>query len=431
MPLAEREGIQRLASLDSGPIRATLLFISSFGLAKFAAYSAPIAVAAIAPPYVYATIEVAQALAMLMATLFAGGPIHAINHRHLADGGHERHGPAAGLVAICCWVGFVCTFCGFFLGLPPVVLLSLSIFGLAATQIVFSFHLRSLAAGNWAVPWVEGLVVYLGLLFAAGLLLFTSQITPAGLTRGYLAGAIIIAFGVSAFLWQDRSRGFRLLEAIRKGLAMSVYAGFATWVAVSGRVLMGAAAPQDLPAYAVAFRLASFAVLVPQLVLTGLWRPLYTCSQKRADALISVALVVTALAAAAVSFAGRHFLSYAGLEALDFDARQTCQTILPIVALQMFFWSAHMMLQPLINRDGAAGASLGPMSTVTVTGAISILAAAQLGISPVGLVWIIAGYSASYFLLIWLLLGRRGFGLPRTATVAVAGALCLSLLGIS
>jgi hypothetical protein len=401
--------------------------VASFGLAKSAIYVAPIAVAAIAPASVYASFELAQALALLLATTIVIAPVHAMGHRQMKTPNARLRTEAAVLVAGCCAMGLLISLSAAVAGADPYLLMSVSLTGIAGTQIVLSFALRMERSGNALVPWTDGLIVFVGLLMVLVLSLSPQLLGVRSVSASFVAAtAAVGAVGLFVFLKGPRPPLSQLRIDFALGVPMGVYAIFGSWVAVCGRVLIGSTVPEELAAYGVAFRVAGLIVIVAQLVTTGLWKHLYTCSSLGADKLLSLAVLGTLVLALVASEAGQLFVLYADLEALDPQARKTCREILPILALQIFFWAAHQMLQPTVNRSGFAGRLLLPTAAFGLAGAAFILAAASSGVGIVVLSWLLAAYTAGFFLISWLLLARRGECYPRMAALTAAGAALLA-----
>jgi hypothetical protein len=406
-------------------------FLLSFGAGKVAVYCVPLVVAAMASPEIYGSVEVAYATTLLVATALISAPLHGLSHRFLIFSRTDIRDQAAALVLGANLFSLCALGIGLSAGLGAPILLILAVSGVTATQIVLSFLLR-IKERPGILAWIDGLVLLLGMGIVG-----VAELTLGGATLritifGYVAVGLLAAALAAYVLIRDRMPRLwqRLRENLHLGATMAVYAMFGTWIAVSGRILVGLTSPHDLPAFGVAFRIAGLALGVQQLALTAFWNQIYTSRTRRADGLLARAIGATAVVVALIAIFGRQVIASVRFEALDGNATLLAQSLLPPVSLHVFFWSAQVLLQARINRLGAARAAIVPLALVSGAGLFCIIAAHLGGARTIAIVWLIACYSAAYFATTWITLARRGFPHVRSLQVAVSGGLVLALISL-
>ena len=404
---------------------AALSVFANFALAKVIILAAPLGVAAITMPGIYGRIEVAYAFALLIAGLPLSGPLHGISHRYLMGGKPIVIDQTCALVVAMCGASLLGLALGYILGASGLVLLAMAMVGVTAFQVCTAFLLRMWGA-LYLMAWSEGVtLLFVGMLACTGLFLPTGR--PLTIFIGGLAGLSLVGFVVAAVglvrSLQPDLRG-RLAASTRVGLPMCAFGLFNSWAGVSGRVLVGLLSLEDAAAYGVAFRISGAAVGIYTLATTVLWSRIYTASMQAADRMLAGFLGVVALLVFLVSLVGPWLITSLDLLALDQRSLAVAPAILPVVALQMFFWAGQSLLQPRINRTGSAGKSLFPMIVITVVGAAVFLVAHLVGAGIVLICWLLAIYSAAFFFGTLLVLARHAeFHRGVAWTGAVGGAL--------
>ena len=405
--------------------------LANFAFAKVVIFAAPLALAAISAPRVYGAIEVAYAAGLMLASMALLAPLYGITHQYLIGEQRAIRDQAASLVLAVCILSLAATSVAALAGASMTVLLALGLAGATAVQLTAGYLLR-LREGSYLVAWSDGftllaiaLIVALSVRFATADILFLLVVILSLIS---LAAAAVAA-GVLARSLEPGLKQ-RLVTAARVGAPMYAYAIFNIWAGASGRVLIGLLSLADVAAYAVAFRIAGVALLTHRLTITVLWSRVYTASTTEADRLLAFQVAVAGLIAAAVSLAGPWLIDSLGLLASDAQAAAAAAAILPVVALQIFFFAAHALLQARVNRTGAAGKSLLPMAAITVAGLALILGAKALDAGIGTLCWLLALYCATYFFGTLMFLSRQAMPHRRVAAVGAGGGAVLALIAL-
>jgi O-antigen/teichoic acid export membrane protein len=377
---------------------AALAVFANFAFAKVIILAAPIGIAAITIPGIYGRIEVAYAFALIIAGLPLSGPLHGISHRYLMGEQPIVADQTYALIVTMCGLSLLGVVCGYLLGALGLVLMAIAMVGVTAFQVCAAFLLR-MRGKLYLMAWSEGVtLLFVGLLACVGLFIPTGR--PLAIFIGGLAGLSLVGFlaaaGGLARTLQPELRS-RIVASTRLGLPMCAFGLFNSWAGVSGRVLVGLLSLEDAAAYGVAFRFSAAAVGIYTLATTVLWSRIYTASTQAADRMLAGFLAVVAVLVFLVSLVGPWLIASLDLLALDRRSLAVAPAILPVVALQMFFWAGQSLLQPRINRTGSAGKSLVPMIVIAVAGVALILAAHLLGVGFVFICWLLALYSAAFF----------------------------------
>ena len=405
--------------------------LANFAVAKVVVFAVPLALAAVSAPRVYGAIEVGYAAGLMIASMALLAPLYGITHQYLVGEQRAIRDQAALLVLAVCLLSLAATSVAAFAGASITVLLSLGLAGATAIQLTAGYLLR-LREGSYLVAWSDGftliaiaLVVALSARFLATDLLsllvaFLLLISLAAVA----VASVVLARSIEPGLKQ------RLAASARLGAPMYAYAIFNIWAGASGRVVIGLLSLADVAAYAVAFRIAGVALLTHRLTITVLWSRVYTASPEEADRLLAFQVAVAGLIAAAVSVGGHWLIDALDLLASDARAAGISAAILPVVALQIFFFAAHALLQARVNRTGAAGRSLLPMAAITAAGLVLILAAKTLGAGIGALCWLLALYCATYFFATLMFLSRQAMPHPRVAAVGAGGGAVLALIAM-
>lgn len=405
-------------------------FLTSFGAAKLAVYLIPLGLAAKAPAEVYGAIEFAYAAGLLAVTILVGAPLHGMSHRHLMKDSETLRDEGRMLAAALLAVALGALLVAFLLRLPQAVLFTLAITGLTAFQVIVSFVLRALGR-TLVLAWVDGLTPFAGLAGVLGCRAVLGAASGAGVISAFAAiDAFIFVWLAATFLRHRRERP-EVAEAFRRstaaGAAMALYAVLGTSIAVSGRVAIGFAAPKDLAAFGVAFRVAGLGFGVAQLALTGMWRRIYGAQPAQSDREIAGFTVAACAVAAFVLFAGAQFLHRVPLDAVRGASVARAVAMLPAVSVFVFYWAAHSMLQPLVNRFEAARPALAPLAAISAAFVLAVIPASASGGAP-ALAWLVAGYACACFWATWATLLRKGVRLTWIGAAALAGGILLLLL---
>lgn len=403
------------------PLRA-VTYAGSFAVSKLAVYAAPIALAAIAPAPIYGAFELALAIAVFLATMLVSAPVHGLSHDYLLGEQKEPVGEVGTLIVLSCLVCIGLTAGGLLLGISDYWLLGLSMIGVAGAQITLSFAMRSIAVAHLFQPWIDGLALFFGFLII-GLLSLRAGVLDVPFIVGVFLTLTAAFGGILALRIAHRLRASAagLVRAGTSGLGMAAYALLGTWVAVSGRLLFGVLFPEDVAAYGVAFRVSGLTMLVPSLIVIGLWKYFYACQPSDADRLIAGSALAIAILAAVVLLAGSWFIELATLHALDPAAREMCMALLPIVTIQCYFWGVHSLLQPLVNRSHAAKPLMMPLAALGIFGILAAYLARSWSYGAITLAWLVALLCAAHLVVTLAVLRRRHFALDRTFVAVFAG----------
>ena len=405
--------------------------LANFAVAKVVVFAIPLLLAAISVPRVYGAIEVAYAAGLMLASLPLLAPLHGMSHQYFVGEQRVVRDQATALVLVACASSLVAISLAGLAGASMMVLLTIGLAGVTAIQITAAFLLR-MRERSYLVAWSDGFtmltlaaIITLTARLAADDILFllVAALVFISLTATIVAAVILIR-AVEPGLRQ------RLAIAARVGAPMYGYAIFNIWAGASGRVLIGFLSLADVAAYGVAFRLAGAALLAHRLTITVLWSRLYTASPTAADRMLAFQVVLTAVIAAAVSLGGPWLLDSLDLLALDASGARAAEAVLPIVALQIFFFAAQSLLQARINRTGSAGKSLLPMAAITASGLILILSAGLLGAGIEALCWLLALYCAAFFFGAVMVLARNAAPHPRVTGAGAVGGVVLTVIAL-
>ena len=407
-------------------------FFLSFGFAKIAIYCVPLAVAAISPAEVYGGMEMAYAVTLLVATALISAPLHGLSHGYLVQKRREVVHRAAILVLGGCLFALATALLSLLAGVDPDIILILAVSGVTSAQIVFSFLLRITGRAS-LLAWTDGLVLLLGVALVVMAKFIADRVTLGIVVAGYLIATTIIAAGAAAVLRRGPVRNLRrhFREDLRIGTSMAAYALFSTWMAVAGRILIGIAAPADLPAFGIAFRIAGIAIGVQLLATTALWNRMYMLRTRAADALLAWLLGATLVTAVIISLGGGFVIAYLRFEAVSGSAASLAVELVPPVTLMVFFWASHNLLQARINRLRVSRHLIWPLVLLSVSGVVAIFAAHLAGAPTLVLAWLLALYSAGYFCASWLALARRGLPHRRTGAMSLIGGLILAAIALA
>jgi hypothetical protein len=405
--------------------------LANFAVAKVVIFAVPLVLAVVSAPRVYGAIEAAYAAGLMLASLMLLAPLYGISHQYLIGEQRAVRDQGAVLVLAVCVSSLAATSFATFAGASMTVLLAVGLAGATAIQITAAFFLR-MRERSYLVAWSDGFTLLAIAVVVAVSARFVATDILSLLVFILFLISLAAAAVAAAILVRSLEHGLkqRLLTAARLGAPMYAYAIFNIWAGASGRVLLGLLSLADVAAYAVAFRIAGAALLTHRLTITVLWSRVYTASPTEADRLLAIQVALAALIAAAVSLGGPWLIDSLDLLALDARAAGSAATILPVVALQIFFFAAHSLLQARVNRTGAAGKSLLPMAAITVAGLGLILAANALGAGIGTLCWLLALYCATYFFGTLMFLAEHDMPHRRVAGVGAVGGALLAVIAI-
>jgi hypothetical protein len=410
--------------------RDHLLLFATYSLAKVIFNLAPLAIAAVASDRLYGGIELALAIGLQICAFALGAPLAGINHVYLVQRMREvadllvflafASAVTVMVVAAALWAG----------GIGGVELLTALVISAVVIQNLASVWTRMRGERNRAA-WGDGA----SLLIAGAVVVATMSLTnpddirTATLIFALLTVAMAIGSGLVLFVRRSPDLLQRLRHVSRVGMPMMVAGAFAIWLGVGGRIIVGIVSHADLVAYSLAFRVAGLAIGVQQLALTFAFPRLYAARTREGDRLLGYAFMATFAVAATLAVAGPFVVDIFDFAALDDRGRGMYRALVPLCALQTFFWIGFALLQLRINRSRVAKASIMPILAVTMIGIALIFVAAHFVSSDVRFIsWLVAAHAAAYFALAWLLLARRGLPHRRLGLVGLWGGLGLTAL---
>lgn len=417
----------RIADMLSRLSWRNLLFLGNFGVAKSAVYLLPLALAAFASERLYGGVELALAVSLQVAAILLGAPLSGVTQLYLIQGKRQV---ADILLFVACVAAFALTMLIALLwaaGASPMTLLVTASGAAVVVQNVGSTWLRMRGERNW-IAWIDGAsLLIVGTLVLASVTIVGPD--DLGLPTLLLTG-FTVAFGIGTALALARQRTAGLLARWRAanavGFPLMIAGLFGIWLGVGGRILVGLTSPGDVAAYALAFRVAGLALGVPQLAYTAVFPRLYASRTREADRLLSLFLGAALAASVLLALAGPWVVDLFDFAAVDARAEATYRALVPITALQTFYWIGFAMLQLRIGRSGAARASIIPVLLVTGVGIGLILLAAEFISADARFVsWLVALHAAAYFAFAWLLLARRGLPHRRVGLVGLGGGIVL------
>jgi hypothetical protein len=210
-----------------------------------------------------------------------------------------------------------------------------------------------------------------------------------------------------------------------------VSSAFAVWQAGAGRILTGLFLPGALPAYALAFRIVGLALGLHQLAATALFARLYSGRTRTTDGLVSLLLVAVALTLIVIVAASRLFIRPGTFEALEGAGYSLFVAVLPIVAVQIFFWVGNAMMEMRVTRFRLAGKTILPSILINGSTLVGLFVAQQfVAITLPAICWVVTAQSAAFFVYSAWLLHRRGVPHRKVATAGAVGGALLTIIAL-
>jgi len=413
-------------------VRAALLFLPNFVLAKGAIYLLPLAIAALAPAQVYGSIELAVSIGLLASTVTVGIPMGGMNQVYLVRGERRIVDQVAAIVLIGCSVASLLAVGAYLLDLDPTSVMVMASLGVAVVHQVGASASRMLSWRNLAA-WTDGIAMLAAGALILVLIAFEGSPSLTGMTLGYLLLGALATIATAILLVAIRKPGLRerLRTCVKLGLPMTIFALLGIWLSVGGRILVGLFNATDLAAYSVAFRVAGITLGIHQLAATALFAKLYSARTREADKLLTLFFVAVGVATAAVAVAGRAVPELIGLSALDARGVAAYRAVLPLAGIHTFYWIGFGMVQLRINRYGLAQRTILPTLLISVAGIALICGVAMFYSTDIVLLsWLIAFYAAAFFFANTLVLARRGLPHRRLTNTGIFGGLLLLALAL-
>jgi hypothetical protein len=429
-PLAKRlttaVGVAGPNGVGRGTLRKAFVFLPNFAVAKIVIYLSPLAIAAIAPPETYAAIELAYATGLLIAAFLVGAPLGGVNQSYLIRG--ERR--VFDQISLTTILGVA--LCLALLGAAWFVdagfsrLVAIAICASAVVHTVLSSVFRMLGKRNVAV-WADGTgMIVAGVVVGVVMAVHGRASLPA-VTIGYAIFAVA-ALIVSLFvLARTRSDNLttRLMQSVRVGLPMVMFGAVSMGLSAGSRVLVGMLNTTDLPIYTFAFRIAGIGLVVQQIATTALFANIYKAETKQADRLLSAFLAAAAGVLVAVELMGAFLPSLVDITAIR-GHESEFRRVLPVVAIQIFYWIGTSMQTGRINRSLISRHAIIPTSAITIVGAAIILIVGTFVSNDIYILsCLVAAYAAAYFLNGAIVLARHHQSHRTLASVGIAGGLVL------
>ena len=410
--------------------RAALLFLPNFALAKAVIYLLPLGIAALAPASVYGGVELAQSVGLLVAALSVGVPMSGMTQAYLIHGERRVADQIALVLLAGCATSLLLALAAYALGFDPLTFVIVASLGAAVLHYVGAAAFRMLSRRD-ITAWADGTAMLISGAIVLVLLVFPELLTLWGLAIGYLAVAVVAT--LAALVWLVRAREAELMErlatCLKVGLPMTIVSALAIWLGVGGRIVVGVFNAEALAAYGVAFRVAGLTLGIHQLAITAMFARLYAARTRDADKMFTAFFVAVALLSAVVAIAGRELPNFVEISALDAAGVASFRSILPLAALQTFYWIGYAMTQMRINRSRLAQRAIKPTIIVTAAGIAVIVGIATLVSADVVLLsWLIALHSAAYFFANSYVLAKRGLPHRRIMRTGIIGGALLALI---
>ncbi len=413
--------------------RKAAVFLANFAFARTVAYLLPLSIAAVAAPEVYGASELAQSIGLIATSLAVNAPLSGVTQGYLVRGEKRFLDVTALTLLGGVAASLVVAALAALLSNDMVVLVVACSLATAVVHNVLSTVFRTLSLRN-VTAWSDGFAALATGTVVAAMMALGSTTSLLGLAIGYLVIAVAALVGSAVWLGRTRQPELwaRFATAWKLGAPMVAVATMAIWLGVGGRILIGLFNASALPAFGVAFRVSGLALVVHQLLVTGLFAYLYSSRTRQADRIFAPALAMVTLVLVILVIFGRSLPDWVPMEALQGAAIEEYRAILPIVALQVFYWIGYAMLQMRVNRSGLAGRAIVPTLAVTLVG-IAIVAGTAISFTNDSrvLCWLISGQAAAYFAVNALVLARRGLPHSRVNWTASGGGAVLLAIAIA
>ena len=419
-----------LPNVSARQARVALLFLPNFALAKAVIYLLPLAIATFASAEIYGGVELAQSLGLMIAALALGAPLAGLTQVYLIRGERRIADQIAFVTLAGCATALILTVLAWLIRLEPLSLMVVASLGVAVLHYVGASVFRMLSWRN-VTAWADGTAMVISGLLVVALLVATGQPTLLQLAAGFfvIGAATTLISLVGMLRTHEPGLRERLRTALKVGLPITVVGVLAIWLGVGGRIIVGLLNATALPACGVAFRVAGLALGIHQLAITALFARLYAARTREADRVLGYFFAAVALLSLLIAVAGRYLPLLVQMSALEGTGTSTYAAVLPLAALQTFYWIGYAMLQLRINRYSLAGRSIVPTIVVTVGGIGAIFAIGGLVSNDVVLLsWLIAAHGAAYFFTSAWILARRGLPHRRLTIMGAAGGIAIAIV---
>lgn len=410
---------------------AAWAFIANFGISKFVIYLTPLVIAVLTSAEVYGAIELGQSAGLLVATFLVGPAVQGLNQLFLVRGEARYQDVAWLLVAAAALVSLAAAAIVWASGADRTAQFVAAGIGGAGVHVIANQIVLMLGRRNLAT-WTAGAnILIVGLL--AALLAVPGGLSLEALTAAYLIFNVAIAILAAASFLHSRAPALkaRIGQAVAIGLPMVIAGGFALWLSIGGRIVVGLFNAGDLPAYGVAFRVAGLLLGFHQLAMTALFVQLYRGRIRLADRLMTACMALVLIFGLVTSAAAYRiaFLFEGG--ALGEGGVGIFAGILPLTVLHTFFWIGQAMLQFRVNRYGLARAAIAPIGIATVGGALAMTAVAAVVDSGLELLcWMLALHAALLFFVTSHILRRRQLPHRRMEAMGLFGGILLAAAAV-
>jgi O-antigen/teichoic acid export membrane protein len=407
------------------------IYFGNFGLAKAAAYLAPLLVAAWLDSSTYGVIEYAWSWSALAATLLTLGIPGAIPQLSLL----RRRVPVVDIMALCVAgpgaVLSAASVVALTVVTVPAYAVVLAVCTITLPQVVLSSYARTFSRRNLA-SWVEGLSICTTAIIAiclgfAGL----AHVEPLGVATAVVSAITVVVALILLTQLKQAELMTRLRSAMRLGLPLLAFTLASIWASVCGRVYIGAfLSIKDLSVYSVDFRVGSALLIIHSIVATGLFARLYRMRSRLYDRFLSLYLAAIAVVAVVMIVLFPAFVSHVRFRSLGTDNIHAAVTLFPIVLLQVYAWGAWASLEMRLARMRRSASAA--RRTIVLMAAVAALCVglAVRGMLGLRLCAILVALQMLGGVAIQLsTLWRRGAKMPRSAVAIVSGVALIGMVG--
>ena len=254
-------------------------YLASFGLARGGLFVAPIVLANLLAPADYGTLEFAQAVASVGATVLALGtagvvPLVLVRKVDSASWGAVLVHQASGVVVLAAGA-----LIGVQAGWPPVVWLAALITGALMLQVLWSVTLKSLGHGEASLLLDAG---FWGLLALAVLVSYAFAV-PVVARWGWVI-TTLMGYLIALAVWtiwrlvraEPHVAGPMYVSTVRIGLPLMAATLLALLATTSGRLGIGLlSTPEMMADYAILFRATALPIVAHQVIVVARFRQIF------------------------------------------------------------------------------------------------------------------------------------------------------------
>lgn len=414
-----------------GRLSRTIYYLASFGLARGGLFLAPIVLANLLTPADYGTLELAQALASLGATVLALGTSGAVplvllrNVTTASWGGVLVH--QVGSVALLVGLALAAVLAG----ASPVLGLAALCTGALMLQGLWSVTLKSLGRGEASLLMDAG---FWGILALAAMAAYGLAVPAA--QRGvwaFSALAVYLAVLACWTVWRltqaaPRCASRMYTSTVRTGLPLMAVTLLAMLATTSGRFGIGLLSTPEMTAeYAVLFRATALPIVAHQVIIVARFRQIFELPTSELERRLP--MVVGLVGASVVLFWLLSDVAGVLLGPAFVSAFARHHTEGLLILSQCILWSA-IALNDLINTRSQSAGMVARGSTLYFA-LVLPLAWWFLSSRPVTLSLFVPIHSAvmaGYFLTQAVVMWHCGIKLLRTWGLTLGGFLSLSAL---